>query len=410
MARLWMMPICGELEKQMQLFTGPDRPGTSLQGCAFSSWDCYSQLRLTIPFGGPKKLWGTAELWVFPPKIQIYEDRPGSFLELSNTHCRGFSWQRSTTAGTMSLDGCRPNVQYSGVKILKGNNLFCELKFNSSVENSTFGWAVQLVTSSEPFVSTQKISEMSPALYISTNFLQELSYNKMESVGTHHPYNTFWCIWRVFTLGFSTSRFGIIMPSNSKKAKRENARKKPDQNPVPSNTAPASPLLPQEFLETFKGLENREWDSFLGEELPDTECTEFQPSIGDEENIEIATETALDSFTKFLVDAQTAAQNAKRQREQETGRKRRRGPYTGQSNQSKWRDNKKAKKLEALGFVGLGDFLKAKAAQKLEGRTKLLKSLLRKPRRPSQTCNTFGCVTWIRRNDEKVAKYQDKGK
>jgi hypothetical protein len=114
-------------------------------------------------------------------------------------------------------------------------------------------------------------------------------------------------------------------------------------------------------------LENREWDSFLGEELPDTECTESQPSIGDEENIEIATETAFDSFTKFLVDAQTAAQNAERQREQETGRKRRRGPYTGQSNQSKWRDNKKAKKLEALGFVGLGNFLKAKAAQKLEG-------------------------------------------
>ncbi|KAJ7861069.1 hypothetical protein B0H13DRAFT_1900651 [Mycena leptocephala] len=137
--------------------------------------------------------------------------------------------------------------------------------------------------------------------------------------------------------------------------------------PTLSTSAPGIPGNFQSIEAHIQGLENREWDSFLGEELPDTKCTESQPSIGDEENIEIATETALDSFTKFLVDAQTAAQNAERQREQETGRKRRRGPYTGQSNQSKWRDNKKAKKLEALGFVGLGDFLKAKAAQKLEG-------------------------------------------
>ncbi|KAJ7921053.1 hypothetical protein B0H13DRAFT_1867057 [Mycena leptocephala] len=285
MARLWMMPICGELEKQMQLFTGPNRPGTSLQGCAFSSWDCYSQLRLTIPLGGPKKL-----------------------------------YQEEATAG---------RLQASPGPIKPGHR------------------AAQF-------------------LYISTNFLQELSYNKMESVGTHHPYNTF-LVHLAGLYPFRPQDLELLCHQIARRPKRENARKKPDQNPVPSNTAPASPLLPQEFLETFKGLENREWDSFLGEELPDTECTESQPSIGDEENIGIATETALDLFTKFLVDAQTAAQNAERQREQETGRKRRRGPYTGQLNQSKWRDNKKAKKLEALGFVGLGDFLKAKAAQKLEG-------------------------------------------
>ncbi|KAJ7697896.1 hypothetical protein B0H17DRAFT_1177560 [Mycena rosella] len=52
------------------------------------------------------------------------------------------------------------------------------------------------------------------------------------------------------------------------------------------------------------------WDSLLGDELPDVECTELQDENEDEEDMELNSEIALASFAEFLVDAQAAAQKA----------------------------------------------------------------------------------------------------
>ncbi|KAJ7799269.1 hypothetical protein B0H14DRAFT_2617194 [Mycena olivaceomarginata] len=98
----------------------------------------------------------------------------------------------------------------------------------------------------------------------------------------------------------------------------------------------------------------REWDLALGEELPDIECTELQ-DIGDEEDVEVATEFALDSFTKFLADSQ------ERLRERESGRKRKRGTYKGTSKQTLWRNKKAAERLKAKGFTSISAFFKPKA-------------------------------------------------
>jgi hypothetical protein len=83
--------------------------------------------------------------------------------------------------------------------------------------------------------------------------------------------------------------------------------------------------------DSVSGDDERQWDCLLGEELPDTECTEFQAGLRDEEDIELATELSLDSFTKFLVDAQIAAQTAECKCEHKNGRKRIRGTYTSHS-------------------------------------------------------------------------------
>ncbi|KAJ7098896.1 hypothetical protein C8R44DRAFT_810886, partial [Mycena epipterygia] len=66
------------------------------------------------------------------------------------------------------------------------------------------------------------------------------------------------------------------------------------------------------------------WDSLLGDEFPDVECTELQEENEDEEDMELNSETALASFAEFLLDAQKAAQKAERRLEQEAGRKRKR--------------------------------------------------------------------------------------
>ncbi|KAJ6615822.1 hypothetical protein B0H10DRAFT_1949567 [Mycena sp. CBHHK59/15] len=126
----------------------------------------------------------------------------------------------------------------------------------------------------------------------------------------------------------------MARPMKNKKVKHENTAKAsaPHKNhpiqsilPLPPDTTLATVLensasTPETAGETYiQDIQEREWDSVLGEELPDTECTQFQKSIGDEEDMEIATESALDSFTKFLVDAQAAAQKAEHQHEQEGG-------------------------------------------------------------------------------------------
>lgn len=109
------------------------------------------------------------------------------------------------------------------------------------------------------------------------------------------------------------------------------------------------------------------WDeSLLGDALPDLECTEFQEDLGDEEDLDLANESALGLFTKFLVDAQVASQRAERLREKNGGRKRTRGHYTGHSKQTQWRNKKKAEKLKSQGVIGIADFLKIKAAGKLQ--------------------------------------------
>ncbi|KAJ7689865.1 hypothetical protein B0H17DRAFT_1180113 [Mycena rosella] len=92
------------------------------------------------------------------------------------------------------------------------------------------------------------------------------------------------------------------------------------------------------------------WDLLLGEELPDVECTELQENNADEEDMELNSAAALDSFGEFLVSAQKAAEKAELLLEQETGRKRKRGIYTGYSKQTLWRQKKAELKLRNQGF------------------------------------------------------------
>ncbi|KAJ7629899.1 hypothetical protein B0H17DRAFT_1150387 [Mycena rosella] len=154
--------------------------------------------------------------------------------------------------------------------------------------------------------------------------------------------------------------------SKAKQAKRQNAAKasaaraKSSSPEPPVDTPIASTLGTPEPIDNTENLEDRDWDSLLGAELPDTECTQLLENFRDEEDVEIATESGLDWFTKFLVDAQAAAQKAE---EQQGGRKRKRGAYTGDSKQTKWRNRKAAENLKSKGFRSVTDFFKSKAAQ-----------------------------------------------
>jgi hypothetical protein len=170
----------------------------------------------------------------------------------------------------------------------------------------------------------------------------------------------------------------MARPTKAKKSKCENvskassARRKTSQlgNPAISSDTLATENSSSSTRETTGGSRDfqegsrngseREWDVALGEELPDIECTELQ-DIGDEEDVEVATEFALDSFTKFLADAQVAAQKLERHRERESGRKRKRGTYKGTSKQTLWRNKKAAERLKAKGFTSISAFFKPKA-------------------------------------------------
>ncbi|KAJ6623862.1 hypothetical protein B0H10DRAFT_1943640 [Mycena sp. CBHHK59/15] len=92
------------------------------------------------------------------------------------------------------------------------------------------------------------------------------------------------------------------------------------------------------------------WDLLLGDELPDVECTELQENNADEEDMELNSAAALDSFGEFLVNAQKAAEKAELLLEQETGRKRKRGIYTGHSKQTLWRQKQAELKLRNQGY------------------------------------------------------------
>ncbi|KAJ7874370.1 hypothetical protein B0H14DRAFT_2569324 [Mycena olivaceomarginata] len=91
------------------------------------------------------------------------------------------------------------------------------------------------------------------------------------------------------------------------------------------------------------------------------ESTSKLQDIGDEEDVEVATEFALELLTKFLADAQVAGQRLERRRERESGRKRKRGTYKGTSKQTLWRNKKAAERLKAKGFTSISAFFKPKA-------------------------------------------------
>ncbi|KAJ7499538.1 hypothetical protein FB451DRAFT_1358691 [Mycena latifolia] len=143
--------------------------------------------------------------------------------------------------------------------------------------------------------------------------------------------------------------------SKSKKARQDNLSKATAA--LTLKRSQTSTLIPEELAQipleldspaqTFSELDLASlddtlssWDLLLGDELPDVECTELQENNADEEDMELNSAAALDSLGEFLVNAQKAAEKAELLLEQETGRKRKRGIYTGHSKQTLWRQKK----------------------------------------------------------------------
>jgi hypothetical protein len=134
--------------------------------------------------------------------------------------------------------------------------------------------------------------------------------------------------------------------------------------PIPEGTPEGTPSELDSPTQTFSELEPTSlddtpgsWDSVLGDELPDVECTELQEENEDEEDMELNSETALTSFAQFLVDAQKAAQKAEHRLEQETGRKRKRKGYTGHSRQTAQRRKQAGIKMREQGYPDIRSFL-----------------------------------------------------
>ncbi|KAJ6561336.1 hypothetical protein B0H10DRAFT_1966537 [Mycena sp. CBHHK59/15] len=150
--------------------------------------------------------------------------------------------------------------------------------------------------------------------------------------------------------------------SKSKKARQDNLSKataaltlKRSQSdsqtstPIPDDLAQISSELDSP-AQTFSELDVASlddtlssWDLLLGDELPDE-------NNADEEDMELNSAAALDSFGEFLVNAQKAAEKAELLLEQETGRKRKRGIYTGHSKQTFWRQKQAELKLRNQGY------------------------------------------------------------
>lgn len=146
--------------------------------------------------------------------------------------------------------------------------------------------------------------------------------------------------------------------SKSKQAKQNNIAKASEvlaskRSQANTSITHDSPHMPSELgLNADSSLDDTysSWDPLLGDELPDAECTQPQETGEDEEDMELMTETALDIFTQFLVDAQKAAEKAEHQLELETGRRKRRKTYTGHSRQTIKRRKETEKKMRAEGF------------------------------------------------------------
>jgi hypothetical protein len=88
---------------------------------------------------------------------------------------------------------------------------------------------------------------------------------------------------------------------------------------------------------------------------------ELQEDLGDKEDVELVHESAFDAFTKFLFDAQVAARKLE---QQQNGGKRKRGPYTGKSKTTQWREKKAKERLTGLGYHNLKDLFAAQAVKK----------------------------------------------
>ncbi|KAJ7118174.1 hypothetical protein C8R44DRAFT_738128 [Mycena epipterygia] len=125
-------------------------------------------------------------------------------------------------------------------------------------------------------------------------------------------------------------------------------------------------LSEAQALEFHRLREENNWESLIGGELPDIECLEHQAELEDEEDMEITNESALAVFSQFLSDAQVAAWRAEKLKEKDTGRKRKRGPYTGKSKQTKLKHRKIAASLKDQGFMGIQEFMQPKQTQKLQ--------------------------------------------
>ncbi|KAJ7815691.1 hypothetical protein B0H13DRAFT_1924074 [Mycena leptocephala] len=174
----------------------------------------------------------------------------------------------------------------------------------------------------------------------------EPTTRKMESMGTLH------------TLSREHGSSIEVQASKRENAAKASSFRKKHHDPTPISpdigNATHSAFVPDASEapnnpDSVSGDDKRQWDCLLGEELPDTECTEFQLASGMKKILNWPQSRAWmsDSFTKFLIDAQIAAQTAERKRERENGRKRIRGMYTGHSKQTKWRNKKAKEQLKA---------------------------------------------------------------
>ncbi|KAJ7715376.1 hypothetical protein B0H16DRAFT_1805540 [Mycena metata] len=123
--------------------------------------------------------------------------------------------------------------------------------------------------------------------------------------------------------------------SKSKKARQNNLSKataaltlkrSQTSTPIPDDLAQISSGLDSP-AQTFSELDVASlddtlssWDLLLGDELPDVECTELQENNADEEDMELNSAAAVDSFWEFLVNAQKTAEKAELFLEQEKER------------------------------------------------------------------------------------------
>ncbi|KAJ6553649.1 hypothetical protein B0H10DRAFT_2241965 [Mycena sp. CBHHK59/15] len=127
-----------------------------------------------------------------------------------------------------------------------------------------------------------------------------------------------------------------------------------------------SPHFPHSPIDSDAG-EN--WDFDFGNELPDLDCDDLTGDREldlDEEVVEapeFVDETALQSFAKFLSEAQEAARLAERQRDKASKRPKH---YSKNSKKTQYRNRVRSKEMEAKGFKSVFDFMKAVKKRKDE--------------------------------------------
>ncbi len=139
----------------------------------------------------------------------------------------------------------------------------------------------------------------------------------------------------------------------------------------PTPPVPSEPLPPIENTPKPHAVPApNPWNLDLGEELPyannsiplDDTCQK------DPEDRLIGSKGELHVFAQFLQDAQVAAQAAEHAQDQEhtieTGRKRHRGPYTGNAKRTKQRHLATGRGMRKNGFLSIGDFMKLKQQER----------------------------------------------